>query len=124
MSLKDRLKLKLKVKNIFPKYGYNAGPPMAIPIYTVLPYCVIYGARQHAQVVGSLLLAQSFCRNRVEPCRNWLEIAHVGDHLVAGYHSQDYNQIQQGATQLPQREDPAVTGYGHAVLLMRLCSEV
>ena len=22
-------------------YGYNAGPPMAIPIYTVLPYCVI-----------------------------------------------------------------------------------
>ena len=21
--------------------GYNAGPPMAIPIYTVLPYCVI-----------------------------------------------------------------------------------
>ena len=20
--------------------GYNAGPPMAIPIYTVLPYCV------------------------------------------------------------------------------------
>ena len=22
-------------------YGYNAGPHMAIPIYTVLPYCVI-----------------------------------------------------------------------------------
>ena len=22
-------------------YGYNAGQPMAIPIYTVLPYCVI-----------------------------------------------------------------------------------
>ena len=22
-------------------YGYNAGPPTAIPIYTVLPYCVI-----------------------------------------------------------------------------------
>ena len=22
-------------------YGYNAGPPIAIPIYTVLPYCVI-----------------------------------------------------------------------------------
>ena len=22
-------------------YGYNAGPPMAIPIYTVLPYCVM-----------------------------------------------------------------------------------
>ena len=23
-------------------YGYNAGPPMAIPIYTVLPYCVMH----------------------------------------------------------------------------------
>ena len=23
-------------------YGYNAEPPIAIPIYTVLPYCVIY----------------------------------------------------------------------------------
>ena len=22
-------------------YGYNAGPPMAIPIYRVLPYCVM-----------------------------------------------------------------------------------
>ena len=39
MSLEDRLKLKLKVKTGM--YGYNAGPPMAIPIYTVLPYCVI-----------------------------------------------------------------------------------
>ena len=25
----------------FLMYGYNAGPPIAIPIYTVLPYCVI-----------------------------------------------------------------------------------
>ena len=40
MSLIDRLKLKLKVKT-FLMYGYNARPPMAIPIYTVLPYCVI-----------------------------------------------------------------------------------
>ena len=24
-------------------YGYNAGQPMAIPTYTVLPYCVIQG---------------------------------------------------------------------------------
>ena len=40
--LEDRLRLKLKVKtkNVL-MYGYNAGPPMAIPIYTVLPYCVI-----------------------------------------------------------------------------------
>ena len=34
------LKLKVKTVNIL-MYGYNAGPPMAIPIYTVLPYCVI-----------------------------------------------------------------------------------
>ena len=39
MSLKDRLRLKLKVKTLM--YGYNDEPPMAIPIYTVLPYCVI-----------------------------------------------------------------------------------
>ena len=36
VSLEDRLRLKLKVKT-----SYNAGLPMAIPIYTVLPYCVI-----------------------------------------------------------------------------------
>ena len=35
------LKLKVKTVNIL-MYGYNAGPPMAIPIYTVLLYCVIY----------------------------------------------------------------------------------
>ena len=23
-------------------YGYNAEPPIAVPIYTVLPYCVMY----------------------------------------------------------------------------------
>ena len=38
MSLKDRLRLKLKVKT---HVWLNAGQPMAIPIYTVLPYCVI-----------------------------------------------------------------------------------
>ena len=40
ISLDDRLRLKLKVKTKL-MYGYNAGPPMAIPICTVLPYCVI-----------------------------------------------------------------------------------
>ena len=40
MSLEDRLRLKLKVK-INNMYGYNAGLPMAIPIYTVLLYCVM-----------------------------------------------------------------------------------
>ena len=39
MSLEDGLILKLKVKT--EKYGYNAGPPMAIPKHTVLLYCVI-----------------------------------------------------------------------------------
>ena len=26
-------------------YGYNAEPPIAIPIYTVLPYCVMQEGR-------------------------------------------------------------------------------
>ena len=34
------LKLKVKTEH-FLTYGYNAGPPTAIPIYTVLLYCVI-----------------------------------------------------------------------------------
>ena len=34
------LKLKVKTVNIL-MYGCNAGPPVAIPIYTVLLYCVI-----------------------------------------------------------------------------------
>ena len=42
MSLEDRLRLKVNVKTeYFLIYGYNAGPPMAIPIYTVLLYCVV-----------------------------------------------------------------------------------
>ena len=39
-AIKSQIKLKLKVKTVnILMYGYNAGPPMAIPIYTVLPYC-------------------------------------------------------------------------------------
>ena len=40
------LELKLNVVKTekFLMYGYNAGPPMAIPIYTVLPYCAIMQA--------------------------------------------------------------------------------
>ena len=34
MSLKDRLRLKLNVKTNCTMYGYNAGPPTAIPIYS------------------------------------------------------------------------------------------
>ena len=41
MSLKDiEIETESKNSNIL-MYGYNAGQPMAIPIYTVLPYCVI-----------------------------------------------------------------------------------
>ena len=40
--IRSQIKLKLKVKTVnILMYGYNAGQPMAIPIYTV-PYCVIY----------------------------------------------------------------------------------
>ena len=45
----------------FLTYGYNAGPPTAIPIYTVLPYCVIqctyiYVASKMVLVLGWALL--------------------------------------------------------------------
>ena len=36
--IRSQIELKLKVN--FLMYGYNAGPPMAIYIYTVLPCCV------------------------------------------------------------------------------------
>ena len=57
MSLKDRLRLKLKVKTNM--YGYNAGQPMAIPIYTVLPYCVIV-AHNTTCVITLSLLGESY----------------------------------------------------------------
>ena len=37
-------------------YGYNAGQPMAIPIYTVLPYCVIHGCTCTGVVTPSSLV--------------------------------------------------------------------
>ena len=40
--LRRQIELKLKAKIEIFIYGYNAEPPIAIPIYTVLPYCVIY----------------------------------------------------------------------------------
>ena len=40
--LRRQIEIETESKNKnFLMYGYNAGPPMAIPIYTVLPYCVI-----------------------------------------------------------------------------------
>ena len=41
--LRRQIELKLKAKIVM--YGYNAEPPIAIPIYTVLPYCVISESR-------------------------------------------------------------------------------
>ena len=40
--LRRQIEIESERKNYyFLIYGYNAGPPIAIPIYTVLPYCVI-----------------------------------------------------------------------------------
>ena len=41
-----------KNRNIL-MYGYNAGQPMAIPIYTVPPYCVI---RVHVRISVQVLV--------------------------------------------------------------------
>ena len=38
--LRRHIEIETESKN-FVMYGYIAEPPMAIPIYTVLPYCVI-----------------------------------------------------------------------------------
>ena len=38
--LRGQIEIETESKNLM--YGYNAGPPMAIPIYTVLPYFVIH----------------------------------------------------------------------------------
>ena len=41
--LRRQIEIETESKNNnFLMYGYNAGPPLAIPIYTVLPYCVIH----------------------------------------------------------------------------------
>ena len=37
--LRGQIEIETESKNLM--YGYNAGTPMAIPIYTVLPYRVI-----------------------------------------------------------------------------------
>ena len=48
MSFRSQNELKLKVKT-FLMCGYNAEQPIAIPIYTVLPYCVIECSVQRDQ---------------------------------------------------------------------------
>ena len=40
--VRSQVELRLKVKTEISLYGYNAEQPIAIPIYTVLPYCRIY----------------------------------------------------------------------------------
>ena len=50
--IRSQIELKLKVETEhFLMYGHNAGPPMAIPIYTVLPYCVIFPFKMHLHTV-------------------------------------------------------------------------
>ena len=42
LVLRRQIEIEAESKNkTILMHGYNAGPPMAIPIYTVLPYCVI-----------------------------------------------------------------------------------
>ena len=43
-------------------YGYNAEQPIAIPIYTVLPYCVIYRQRVQVVTLGGLAPARPITR--------------------------------------------------------------
>ena len=51
--LKRQIEIETESKNSnILMYGYNAGQPMAIPIYTVLPYCVIKYAKFEQIKVG------------------------------------------------------------------------
>ena len=57
ISLEDRLRLKLKVKtgiSLCVAIILNAGPPTAIPVYTVLPYCVRVGLFENSLVQHAL----------------------------------------------------------------------
>ena len=57
-----------KDKN-FLMFGYNAGPPMANPIYTVLPYCVITGSGDHEWwIVYKLIFAIVLSHSTVVLC--------------------------------------------------------
>ena len=60
MSLEDRLRLKLKVKT-------NAGPPMAIPIYTV---------------VGAVLVSQYGSIVYIGICHGWSSIIAIHKEIV------------------------------------------
>ena len=47
--------IEIETESNIPMYGYNAGQPMAIPIYTVLPYCVIISVVYERSSVNSAL---------------------------------------------------------------------
>ena len=47
---------KIESENNFIMYGYNAEPPTAIPICTVLPYCVILGCKYEASELAIPML--------------------------------------------------------------------
>ena len=60
MSPKDVLKVENWNIHI---HGYNAGTPIAIPIYAVLPYCVIYTGIVCMCVEHAGIMAKSRLRN-------------------------------------------------------------
>ena len=60
--LRRQIETESKDKN-FLMYGYNTGPPIAIPIYTVLPYCVIRQYRQEEVKARSVRADACLCSN-------------------------------------------------------------
>ena len=72
--LRRQIKIETESKNKnFLMYRYNAGPPMTIPIYTVLLYCVIKSC--------SLLRCQSWTLPTLPPSVYSVDI---GKSLVSG----------------------------------------
>ena len=58
--LKRQIEIETESKNSnILMYGYNAGQPMAIPIYTVLPYCVIYTVLPYCVIIMQVIATKS-----------------------------------------------------------------
>ena len=101
------MKLKVKTEN-FLMYGYNAGPPMAIPIYTVLPYCVIQSlyslSRMHLLV--HILIDAYSCH----PLLHAIYVHRSGDFaaLLSGWQALHYSQqrwLHQGTDHIMKSND-------------------
>ena len=73
-------------------YGYNAGPPMAIPIYTVLPYCVVY-SQEHIE--REPVIPHSVNVN--SKIQTWRT---VGLHMFSVFHIWNKSDITETQTQL------------------------